>query len=235
MCLVGRMVSCHLWLDHPSVSGTHAVLQWEKSHWTVRDLGSRNGTSLSGFRLDPAVRRLLVPGVRLEFGTAEPWTLISTEAPGPATSGENELPRGIVARSEDSVPTCRLRFTVAMDGRHIEVEIGEHGDYRPLKLSASATYLLASLEQAARQDATGDLPAEERGWLSMQSLSRVSGVSGDIILNWSREVIEALAASEVEGALDLLQIRDRGRWLRLAAGCAARVDRRRLRTSLPTF
>ena len=52
-CAVGRATYCDVVLDHPSVSRRHAELTLvEPGRWTVRDLGSRNGTLVNGVPVD---------------------------------------------------------------------------------------------------------------------------------------------------------------------------------------
>ena len=53
--LVGRGERCDLMVPDARVSGAHLRISWSTDHWTVRDLGSRNGTWLSGTRLEPGV------------------------------------------------------------------------------------------------------------------------------------------------------------------------------------
>mgnify|MGYP003439053018 CR=1 FL=1 len=38
----------------PAVSSAHAIISYEKGNYTIRDLGSRNGTYLNGDRLTSA-------------------------------------------------------------------------------------------------------------------------------------------------------------------------------------
>ena len=38
-------------VDHPRISGRHAVVEWAGEAWRIRDLGSRNGTSVGRRRL----------------------------------------------------------------------------------------------------------------------------------------------------------------------------------------
>lgn len=44
--LVGRSHDCRLVLDSASVSGTHCEFKKKGSTWSVRDIGSMNGTSI---------------------------------------------------------------------------------------------------------------------------------------------------------------------------------------------
>lgn len=75
---VGRLPSCDLFVDHPSVSKRHAVLRWNAAErkCTVRDLGSTNGT-----RIDSDVQvRGTVPvrdGDVLTFGEVHFWYLLT--------------------------------------------------------------------------------------------------------------------------------------------------------------
>ena len=48
---IGRHPSNDLQLEAPEISSRHAVLEWIEGEWRLRDLGSRNGTSLNGRRI----------------------------------------------------------------------------------------------------------------------------------------------------------------------------------------
>ena len=48
--IVGRKPECDITVPCPSVSGRHCVLQFERGSWWVRDLDSKNGTSVNGQR-----------------------------------------------------------------------------------------------------------------------------------------------------------------------------------------
>lgn len=64
--LVGRLPSCDVTLDDPSVSRRHARLSRRNDRWVVEDLGSTNGISVNGERLG---NTWLQDGDRLEFGS----------------------------------------------------------------------------------------------------------------------------------------------------------------------
>jgi transcriptional regulator with PAS, ATPase and Fis domain len=51
---IGRDAAADICLQIPAVSRMHAELAWDESHWTVRDLGSRNGTLLDGHPVEQA-------------------------------------------------------------------------------------------------------------------------------------------------------------------------------------
>jgi len=81
---VGRLASCDLRLMHPRVSGNHAALSWTDAGWQVKDLSSRNGTTLNGKRLAPGVWCPLAAGAALVFGDAsEAWMLEDAAPPPP--------------------------------------------------------------------------------------------------------------------------------------------------------
>ena len=81
-CLVGRSRGCDLVLAARDVSSEHAVLQWCGAHWELRDLGSRNGTSVGEVRLPVGARVPLAAGAELRFGReSAAWLLVDASAP----------------------------------------------------------------------------------------------------------------------------------------------------------
>jgi hypothetical protein len=91
--VIGRGTVCHLRLDDPKVSSVHAELIWDGGGWKVRDLGSRNGTFVSGIRIDAGQLIELEPGGELAFaGAGSSFVLIDAAAPRLiATSDLGEL------------------------------------------------------------------------------------------------------------------------------------------------
>src|SRR5690606_12104987 len=49
---IGRVNSNHLQIDDPSISRRHAIVSFEKDHFSVEDLGSKNGTFYNGRACD---------------------------------------------------------------------------------------------------------------------------------------------------------------------------------------
>ncbi len=87
--LVGRSRKCDLRVRHPSVSGEHAVIWWDRDHWWVRDLNSRNGTRLNGQRLQTQEVVELREGAQLGFGHHPvAWSVGCTSPPRPRATSQ---------------------------------------------------------------------------------------------------------------------------------------------------
>lgn len=65
--LVGRDPRCPIWVDATGVSRRHATITMTGNQATIEDLGSSNGTFVSGRRIDAA--RPLADGDVIELGT----------------------------------------------------------------------------------------------------------------------------------------------------------------------
>lgn len=77
--VIGRRPKCDIRLDFENVSGRHAVLALHNGLWTVRDLGSTNGTSVNGTRLSST--HTIMPEDELRF--ADHLYTIDYEPSGP--------------------------------------------------------------------------------------------------------------------------------------------------------
>ncbi len=66
--VVGRDADCDVPLESRSVSRRHALLEKTENGWSLRDLGSANGTFLGGARITEVS---LPPGAALRFGEVE--------------------------------------------------------------------------------------------------------------------------------------------------------------------
>jgi Nif-specific regulatory protein len=66
--LIGRGLDCDIVLSDPLSSRVHATVSSEDGEWWVRDAGSRNGTFVSGQKIDEA---RLVEGSVLKVGSTE--------------------------------------------------------------------------------------------------------------------------------------------------------------------
>jgi pSer/pThr/pTyr-binding forkhead associated (FHA) protein len=63
---IGRLPSCHLWLEDETVSRMHAVVEREGEGLRVFDLNSIHGTWVSGVRVDGS--KTLKSGDEILFG-----------------------------------------------------------------------------------------------------------------------------------------------------------------------
>ena len=63
---IGRNPSSDVVIDHPTVSGQHAVLTKSPSGYRLKDLGSTNGTQIDGVSITDAE---LNDGDKIRFGS----------------------------------------------------------------------------------------------------------------------------------------------------------------------
>jgi hypothetical protein len=93
-CLIGRSASCTLQVDDAYASSEHAKITWTGNEWTIRDLGSSNGTFVDGDRLEPGRARPLNVGARVGLGDVDGWVMDSDGAPtavATATDGSGSV------------------------------------------------------------------------------------------------------------------------------------------------
>lgn len=82
--VVGRSALADISLQSRRASSEHASLTWSGGRWTLRDLGSSNGTTVDGRPLLTRDRATLVAGSRLCFGgDEEAWLLVDASPPEP--------------------------------------------------------------------------------------------------------------------------------------------------------
>jgi hypothetical protein len=126
------------------VSGQHAVIRWTGAAWTVRDLGSTNGTWVDNVRLSPGEERELRTGSRVVFGIVdELWTVTDAEAPAALavdvlTHEIVPAEAGLLALPNDDDPEFTVRPTergwilerAGLDDEHVTdgaiIEAGGH-------------------------------------------------------------------------------------------------------------
>ena len=77
--VVGRRETCDIVLRFNNVSGQHARMTLEQGYWFLKDLGSRNGTKVNGYRIS---RKRLDPGAKIAFAKQTYTMEYSPEALG---------------------------------------------------------------------------------------------------------------------------------------------------------
>jgi pSer/pThr/pTyr-binding forkhead associated (FHA) protein len=92
--VVGRRQSCDIRLDFENISGKHCVLRLINGVWNVRDLGSTNGTTVNGARIN--TEQSVMPDE--EFGIAGHMFTIEYDPAGPEAflSSHKELDEEVV-------------------------------------------------------------------------------------------------------------------------------------------
>jgi hypothetical protein len=116
---IGKLDSCTLSLGQdPTVSRMHALLENYGSAWSIRDLGSRNGTYVNGERL--TAERLLRAGDQLRLGTCRLvfcHTTHQDQAGEDLTTKPNQRPqlRSQLTRRERDVLTALCRPIISQD------------------------------------------------------------------------------------------------------------------------
>ena len=109
-CLVGRGPGATLRIQDPRVSTEHARLSWDGQRWSVRDLGSTNGTYVAGRVLGAGETVPLHRGIELAFGDPSlAFLLDEATAPSPvarrsSTGGLRSAEGGVLALPDEEQP-----------------------------------------------------------------------------------------------------------------------------------
>ena len=70
--VIGRSRSADVNIPLTTVSNNHALLiRRDEDKWMIKDLGSKNGTKVNGYRLDPQKRYIISPGDTIDMGGVE--------------------------------------------------------------------------------------------------------------------------------------------------------------------
>ncbi|HEV8307824.1 MAG TPA: FHA domain-containing protein [Methylomirabilota bacterium] len=121
---IGRGESMDVVIDNVSVSRRQAELRQEGGSWTVRDLGSSNGTFLNGQRL--AGEQALRPGDEISFGKFSLFfdrALTDSSQAEPTQRGAAEVGGTLLLRPEE---VERLQRTAALKrSAQLQWEVGE--------------------------------------------------------------------------------------------------------------
>lgn len=107
--LVGRRSSSDVCLDFENVSGKHCELKYFHGLWHVRDLNSRNGTTIKGLKVSSEQR--VLPDD--EIGIASHFYTIDYEPAGPASIvGAADM----MGMDEDEAPTRPRKSLMELAG-----------------------------------------------------------------------------------------------------------------------
>lgn len=102
---VGRAQDNDVVLPDSRVSAVHALLERLGPHWSVRDLGSRNGTVVNGQRL--LGERMLQPGDEIQLGGSRLVFRASQGWVSGTTEGAAAAPRLTPREQDVLVALCR--------------------------------------------------------------------------------------------------------------------------------
>ncbi len=133
--MVGRSPGAHTRIPSRAVSGEHAVFLWTGERWSVRDLGSKNGTWVGDRQLAPGETVSLPSGSEIAFGEPENrWTLVSDFGPTVAAYHGREILEGegrLLALPDEDDPEVVIELDPAYgwqairDGEALGVVDGE--------------------------------------------------------------------------------------------------------------
>lgn len=169
---IGRSLEGQVVVLATSVSREHAELRRTDAGWVLRDLGSRNGTTVDGVRAHGRVA--LKPPVVIKVGDVALWFMTAVTAPPPALAS---MPTG-------SLELGLLRFHLRI--AELELCVVGGGDpttggallSRPAGTGAWVERALAPLEfhllraLCARALAEAESPAAVRGCVATKQLAR---------------------------------------------------------------
>jgi hypothetical protein len=202
-CIVGRSPASDIVISDRFASGEHARLAWTSGAWELRDLGSKNGTFLNGRRIDKP--EFVAAGARLGFGEPEGWVLEDAGAPEDVPAEfPGQLEPTPMAETVRALDGLALRFVVSRDEEHVEISMLMGGRAEKLERKWFG-YLLLTLARARREDRA--LPLEERGWRSVEELSRMLKLDANAINVATHEIRRQIAAQGVEGAAGVIEVR----------------------------
>jgi hypothetical protein len=204
-CIVGRSPAADVVIQDRFASAEHARLAWVSGAWELRDLGSKNGTFLNGQRIESGKPETLAAGARLGFGEPEGWVLEDASPPeGVVAEFPGELEPTPMAETVRALDHIGLRFVVSRDEEHVEISMLVGGTAEKLERKWFG-YLLLTLARARRDDRA--LPLEERGWRTIDALSRMLKLDANAINVATHEIRRQLAAQGVEGAAGVIEVR----------------------------
>lgn len=186
-----------------SVSGRHAVVEPSDSGWTIRDLGSTNGTWIEGERIED--RRVLRPGDRIRLGLNGPLLLFTDRDPADSGVPVAGVPRtatgpafGVSSRTTGLVAAGLVLAAVIAAG--VALRGSGSGDASPAE-DPEAGVATATAEDAAERaprDGAADGAGEESPATDTtnERLQREVAELRSRVLGLDRQLREALRESD---------------------------------------
>lgn len=95
--IIGRSPQAALQLAESYVSAQHAAIRWIGHAWELKDLGSRNGTTVDGKPLESGQAVRLETGMKIAFGRTEQlWEVVEATPPLPMVVPVDEPDQALV-------------------------------------------------------------------------------------------------------------------------------------------
>ncbi len=89
--LIGRSAACDVVVEHPEVSGRHAILSiTHDGHYEIQDIGSKNGVYVNGERV---IKKILQEGDKVSLGSHDIDWLNILKNPPPSKGGSDSPTR----------------------------------------------------------------------------------------------------------------------------------------------
>jgi adenylate cyclase len=114
--IVGRRSSSDICLRFPNVSSHHCSLDLVNGYWSVRDLGSRNGIKVNGFRCES---KFLMPGDVLSVAKHRYEVVYVPRGDAPPPEDDNPFEIGLMEKAglmrrkpTEPPPPPRTRYTI---------------------------------------------------------------------------------------------------------------------------
>lgn len=212
--LVGRAATCGRVLPGSGVSGEHALLRWTGEEWTVRDLGSRNGTFVDEVRIQPGQELPLTEGARVRFGIeAQTWVVLDVDPPSEIPTSKTPLPptREVTRRAE--LAGLGLQIRVSRDEEYVEIDlITPDGPERLAPRAWHDLYLLLGRERLEQRPTASEA---EEGWVHMDDLCKGLGRSRERVNVEVYRARQQLAELGIADAVDAFERRPTTRQIRL--------------------
>lgn len=194
---IGRHPANGLVLAHDGVSRHHAVIERDGDGWWVRDLGSKNGTTVNERPVEG--RRRLEPCDLLRFGGGSVWQLRSVpsaEADEGSTASGSGAARQLVLEEEAGLRRVRFSrlLTIGRDSTNGLVLDGERvsAHHAVIERRGQGWFL----KDLGSRNGTSVDGRRVQGWRELKEGSRVQlgGCGGWVVRDHSPEVERAALA-----------------------------------------